>query len=117
MKSDSEGEISYDILICEICKEMIQMNSQKRNSQTQRMNLWLPGGRNEGKGLVREFGTDMYTLLYLTWITNQNLLYSTWNSAQHYVAAWMGGRFGGEWIQVYAWLSPFPVHLKLSQLC
>jgi len=24
----------------------------------------------------------------------QNVLYSTWNSAQHYVAAWMGGSLG-----------------------
>ena len=38
----------------------------------------------------------MYTLLYLKWITNKNLLYSTWNSAQCYMAAWMGGEFGRE---------------------
>ena len=38
----------------------------------------------------------MYTLLYLKWITNKDLLYSTWNSAQGYVAAWMGGEFGRE---------------------
>jgi len=25
----------------------------------------------------------------------------------------MGGRFGGDWIHVYVWLSPFAVHLKL----
>ena len=31
-----------------------------------------------------------------------------------YVAAWITGEFGGEWIHVYAWLSPFGVHLKLS---
>ena len=41
------------------------------------MNLWLPGGRNEGKGLVREFGTDMYTLLYLKWMTSKDVQYST----------------------------------------
>ena len=41
---------------------------------------------------------DMYTLLYLKWITKEDLLYSTGNSAQCYVAAWMGGKFGGEWI-------------------
>ena len=35
-----------------------------------------------GKGLVREFETNMNTLLYLKWITNEDLLYSTWNSAQ-----------------------------------
>ena len=42
----------------------------------------------------------MYTLLYFKWITNTDLLYSTRNSAPCYVAAWMGGEFGGEWIHV-----------------
>ena len=32
-------------------------------------------------GVVREFGMDVYTLLYLKWITNKDLLYRTWNSA------------------------------------
>ena len=59
----------------------------------------------------------MYTLLYLKWITNKDLLYSTWNSAQCYVAAWTGGEFEREWIHVYVWLSPFAVHLKISQHC
>ena len=56
---------------------------------------------------------DMYTLPYLKWITNKDLLYSTGNSAQFYVAAWMGGEPGGDWIHVYLRLSPFTVHLKL----
>ena len=68
-----------------------------------------------GKGTVRESGMDMYTLLYLKWITNKDLLCSTGNSAQCYVAAWMGGELGGEWIHVNVSLSSFPVHLKLSQ--
>ena len=67
-----------------------------------------------GEGIVREFGINMYTLLYLKWITNEDLLYGTGNSAQCYVAAWMGGEFGGEWIHVYLWLTCFAVHLKLS---
>ena len=54
------------------------------------------------------------TLLYLKWISNKDLLDSTWNSAQHYVAAWMGGEFGREWIHVYVWQSPFTILLKLS---
>ena len=58
------------------------------------------------KAVVREFGVDMYTLLYLKWITNTDLLCSTWNSAQCYVPAWMGGVVGGEWIQACVWLSP-----------
>ena len=34
-------------------------------------------------------------------------MYITLNSAQCYVAAQMGGKFGGEWIHVYTWLSSF----------
>ena len=50
-------------------------------------------------------------MLYLKWIINKDLLYSTENSAQCYVAAWMGGEFGGDWIHVYVWLSIFTVDL------
>ena len=75
----------------------------------------------EGGGIVREFGMIMYTLLYLKWITNKDLLYTTWNSVQHYVAAWMEVGFGGEWIHVWntcVCLAKFsPVHLKLPQKC
>ena len=38
----------------------------------------------------------MYTLLYLKWITNKDLLQSTWKSVQCYVAARMEGDFGRE---------------------
>ena len=54
------------------------------------------------------------TLLYLKWITNKDLLYRTGDSAQCYVAAWMGGEFGGKWIHICVWLSPFAVHLEVS---
>ena len=55
---------------------------------------------------------NVHTAIYLLikWITNKDLLYSTGNSAQCYVAAWMGGDLGGEWTHEYVWLSPFPVH-------
>ena len=42
----------------------------------------------------------MYTLLYLKWITNQDLGYSTWNSAQYYVVTCMGGELWEEWTRV-----------------
>ena len=29
----------------------------------------------------------------------------------------MGGEFEGEWIHVYAWLSPYVVHWELTQHC
>ena len=41
----------------------------------------------------------MYTLLYSKWITNKSLLYTTGNSAQCYMIAWMGGGFTGESVQ------------------
>ena len=68
-----------------------------------------------GEEIVREFGMDIYTLLYLKWITNKDLLYSTQNCAQCYVAAWMGGEFGGEWIHIYVWLSPSAVNWLFSK--
>ena len=80
----------------------------RRPRTTVRRNLQWPG-------IVREFGVDMYTLLYLNWITNEDLLYSTGNSAQCYVATRVGGASGKEWMHVYVWLSPFAVHLKFSQ--
>ena len=67
--------------------------------ETHRLRKQTYGGWVER--IVMEFGKVMYTLLYLKWVTNKDLLQSTGNSAQCYVAAWMGGQFGGEWIHVY----------------
>ena len=65
------------------------------------------------QGTVREFGMDMYTLLYLRWITSKDLLSSTGYSAPCDVAAcYVRGESEGEWIHVYVWLSPFAVHLR-----
>ena len=93
------------------------MNLLTKQKEIYGLREWVCGCRREGfrEGIVREFGMGMYTPLYLKWMTNQDLLYSTWNSSQCYVADWMGGEFGGEWIHVYIWLSPFALHLKLSQ--
>ena len=63
----------------------------------------VASGEERGEETIREFGINMYTLLYLKWITNKILLYRTWNSVQCYVAAWMRGEFAGEWIQVYTY--------------
>ena len=53
--------------------------------------LTVARGKGQGEEIVREVGIDMYTLLYLKWITIKVLLYSIGNSAQCCVAAWMGG--------------------------
>ena len=54
---------------------MALLTKQKDTHRLRELNLLLPG---EGWGKKdREFGMDMYTLLYLKWITNTDLLYST----------------------------------------
>ena len=91
-----------------------ELNLQYRNRLSDLENKLVVLGKDgsvEGmEGIVMEFEMDMYTRLYLKWITSKDLLYSTWNSAQYYLAAWMRGKFGREWIHVYVWPSPFPVH-------
>ena len=98
---------------------MIQMNLFTKQKEIHRLrnefmvNVW---GGGEG-GIVRAFGINMYTLLCLKWLTNKVLLYSTWNLVQCYTAACTGGESGGEWLHVCVWLSPFPVHMRVSQHC
>ena len=58
-----------------------------------------------GEETVRELGMVMYTLLYLKWITNKDLLYSTGNSAGCHVAAWME-RVWGRMDYMYRILEP-----------
>ena len=59
---------------------------QYRNSLRDLENeLMVTRGEGWEGGIVREFGIDMYTLLYLKWITDKDLLYTTGNSAQYYV--------------------------------
>ena len=102
---------------------MIQRNLPNRKRLTdflthrKRTNLRLPGVAAAGVGIDRELWMDMYTLLHLKWITRKDILCSTWNSAQCYMAACMEGEFGGERIHVHLRLSPFAVHLKQSQHC
>ena len=72
---------------------MIQMNLLIKQRLTDLENKLMVTSE---EGRVREFGMDMYTLLYLKWTTNRDPLHSMWNSAQCCKAAWMGGEFGGE---------------------
>ena len=52
------------------------MNLFTKQKQTHRLRKRTYGYWGEGweGGIVREFGIDMYTLLYLKWITNKDLL-------------------------------------------
>ena len=50
-------------------------------AQMQRINLQLPRGEGEG-GTNWEIGIDIYTLLCIKQVTNENLLFSTGNPTQ-----------------------------------
>ena len=50
-----------------------------------------------GGGINWEIGIDIYTLLYIKQITNKDLLYSTGNSMQYSVLAYMGKESKKEW--------------------
>ena len=45
-----------------------------------------------------DLATKPLPLLYLKWITSKDLLYVIRNSAQCYVAAWMGAGFGEKFV-------------------
>ena len=63
---------------------MIHINtSTKQNSLTDIENrLWLPRGREDGRGKEWEFGIHRDKLLYRGWINDKVLLYSTGNCNQ-----------------------------------
>ena len=46
---------------------------------------------------------NMYTLLYLKWINNKDLLYGTWDSVQWSVAARMGDPGFNPWVEKIPW--------------
>ena len=51
--------------------------------------------------------SNRYTLLHLRWLTNKNLLYSTGNSVQCYVEAWIRGSLGEKgYIYMYGCCPP-----------
>ena len=52
-------------------------------TQMQRTNVWTPKGER-GSGKNQETGIDIYTLICIKQITNENLLYSTGNSTLLY---------------------------------
>ena len=56
------------------------------------------GGRDSQGVWYGQVHTDIFEM-----DNQQGPTYNTEDSAQCYVAAWMGGEFGEEWILVYVW--------------
>ena len=81
----------------ELVKELIYKTEIE--SQLQKTNVWLPGGKGGG-GINWEIGIDTYTLLYKKQTTDKDLLYSTGNSTQYPVMIYMGIESKKEWTYV-----------------
>ena len=83
----------------------VKCNKKWYKTETHRLKKWTYGCW--GEGIVREVGKVIYTLLYLKWITNKDLLYSIWNSAQYYDQnnldeRWVMGEKG--YMYMYVWV-------------
>ena len=67
---------------------MIEINLFTKQKVSHRLRKWAYGyqGGRDGEGVGKG---HRHTLLYSKWTMNRDLLYSTWNSAQCYVPAWM----------------------------
>ena len=109
-KSDREGEISYDISHMWNLKRN-DTNELTKQKETHRLRGWIYAcwGKDEGRDSWRVLYGHVHTAIF-TMDNHKDLLHSTWNSAQCYVAVWIGQEFGGEWINISIWLSPFTVH-------
>ena len=106
-------------LICRIFKEMIQMNVLTTQQETHRFREGTYGwqsGKDDGRG-----GQEVW---------DGHVLYGVFKmdsqqgpTVQHMELCWMlcgsldEAELGGEWIHVYVWLSPFPVHLLHCEVC
>ena len=72
----------------------------KTDSQIQRTDLWLPRGRGGRGGKEREFGISRGKLLYIEWINNKVLLYSTGNYIQYPVTNHNGKEYQKQYMYI-----------------
>ena len=68
----------------------------ERDSQTQKMNSWLPWGMDSQGVWKGHVHTAIFKMC-----NNKGLLYSTWNSTQCYLPVWIEKVFGWEWMHIY----------------
>ena len=94
------------------------MNLSTKQKQTRRhreQTCGCQGGGKVGEGWIGEFGISRCKLLYIEWINNNVLLYSTGNYILYPVINHNGKEYEKEYIYVY--LSHFVVQQKLTQHC
>ena len=106
-------------------KKMIQMNLFTKQKQTHSYRKQIYGyQRGKGEGRInQEFGISRCKLLYIEWIKNKVLLYSTGNCTQYFVITCKGKEPEKEYLSIYISICPSiylnhcAVHIKLTQHC
>ena len=76
-----------------ILKEILQTHLWNRNRLTDLEKEFMVARGNDGRRDSSGIWVDMNTLLFLKWMTNKDLLYSTGNSVECNVADMTGREF------------------------
>ena len=79
---------------------MIQVSIFTKQKQTHRYRVWLPRGRIR-RGKDWEFEISRHKLLYIEWINNGVLLYSTGNYIQYPIINHNGKEYEKECMDMY----------------
>ena len=61
----------------------MNLSMKQKQMHRQRADLWLPSGRPGGRGMDWKFWINSFKLLYIEWLNNEVLLYSTGNYIQY----------------------------------
>ena len=96
---------------------MIQPNLLTKQKEIHTFREQIYGYRvgRRGEGTVREFGMDCIHCCILNGEPTRT--YRKRRELCSLSGSLDGRGVGGEWIRVCVWLSPYAVHLKLSQHC
>ena len=83
---------------------MTQMNLSTKQKQTHRRREQTCGCQRGGEGMDGEFGISRCKLLYIKWINNKVLLYSTEDYIQYPVINHNGKEYEKECICIYIYI-------------
>ena len=87
---------------------MVQMNlhtNRNRLTDIENRLIMVAKGEGGGSGMDREFGIGRWKLLYLEWISNEILLYSTGDYIQSLVVEYDRRKYEKKNVYMYDWVT------------
>ena len=116
-KPDRERRISYDIVYIGVLKKTYNWTCLQNRNRPADLKSTFMVTRRERKGINLEVGINIYIPLYIKYIANKDLLYSTENSKKYFVITCKWKESEKEYTQTHIYLNRCVVHLKLTQHC